>query len=472
MSDIEVKSKGVERSQPLLMWALFFFIIGGLVGWTLGRQAAPSSPQANGPVAVSDSPLAAATTSGSETAVTNNLAPSTGPTPASIAPETIKTLGNPDAPVTVVEFSDYQCPFCLRNFQETFPQLKAEFIDTGRVFYVFKDFPIASLHPLAYRLHEAALCAGETGESVAYWQAHDLFFSKSETFKLNSLAEMDAAIQAEFELAGLPTEGLSECLQSSRHTTTVQAGIAEGQSLGVTGTPTFFINGYPIVGARPYQVLQQAITLAEEGRLAAEFAANTAPTSAPPAQPAQPAVVPLSDEPAKGDPNAPVTIVEYSDYQCPFCLRHFNNTMPSLQQYIDAGQVRYVFKDFPIHSIHPQAQKAHEAARCARELGGDEAYWTMHDLLFSNQEAWAQTSLPEHVAVLKSLAGEAGLPQAEFDACLDSGKYDDAVNAEVQEGIQLGVRGTPTFFINGQLLSGAQPFSVFQQAIEPLLNQQ
>jgi protein-disulfide isomerase len=472
MNDIEVKSKGVERSQPLLMWALFFFIIGGLVGWTLGRQAAPSSPQANGPVTVNANPLAAATTPGSETAVNNSIAPSTGPTPASITPETIKTLGDPDAPVTIVEFSDYQCPFCMRNFQETFPQIKTEFIDTGRVFYVFKDFPIAGLHPLAYRLHEAALCAGEAGESVDYWQAHDLFFSKSEVFKLNSLAEMDAAIQAEFETAGLSTEGLSECLQSNRHAAAVQAGIAEGQSLGVSGTPTFFINGYPIVGARPYQVFQQAIMLAEEGRLAAEFAASTAPTQVPPAQPVQPVTVPLSDEPAKGDPNAPVTIVEYSDYQCPFCLRHFDNTMPSLQQYIDAGQVRYVFKDFPIHSIHPQAQKAHEAARCARELGGDDAYWAMHDLLFTNQEAWAQTSLPEHVAVLKSLAGEAGLSQAEFDACLDSGKYYDAINVEVNEGVQLGVRGTPTFFINGQLLSGAQPFSVFQQAIESFLNQQ
>jgi protein-disulfide isomerase len=113
--------------------------------------------------------LAAATTPGSETAV-NNIAPSTGPTPASIAPETIKTLGDLDAPLTIVEFSDYQCPFCMCNFQETFPQIKTEFIDTGRVFYVFKDFPITGLHPLAYRLHEAALCAVETGESEAYWQ--------------------------------------------------------------------------------------------------------------------------------------------------------------------------------------------------------------------------------------------------------------------------------------------------------------
>jgi protein-disulfide isomerase len=129
--------------------------------------------------------------------------------------------------------------------------------------------------------------------------------------------------------------------------------------------------------------------------------------------------------------------------------------------------VRYVFKDFPIHSIHSQAQKAHESARCARELGGDEAFWTMHDLLFINQEQWANNA--NYVAMFKSLAGEMELPQAEFDECLDSDRYADAVNAQVNEGVQLGVRGTPSFFINGQSLVGAQPFSVFQQAIEALL---
>ncbi|GJM40447.1 MAG: hypothetical protein DHS20C20_07290 [Ardenticatenaceae bacterium] len=177
--------------------------------------------------------------------------------------------------------------------------------------------------------------------------------------------------------------------------------------------------------------------------------------------------VPVSDEPAKGSPEAPITIVEYSDYQCPFCLRHFQETMPQLQSYIDAGQVRYLFKDFPIHNIHPQAQKAHESARCAREQGGDESYWQMHDLLFANQEQWANNS--NHVDIFKSYAAEMALAQAEFDECLDSGRYAQAVNAEVDEGVQLGVRGTPSFFINGQPLVGAQPFSVFQQAIETLL---
>jgi protein-disulfide isomerase len=470
MSDVEIQSEQQSKSPSLIVLAVIIFVMGGLLGWVIGRQSALQGDDSV-IIEANQLPTAAAPRIEPETTV-NNVAEPIRPTPANISPETIKTLGDPSAPVTIVEFSDYQCPFCLRYSQETFPQLKSEFIDTGRVFYVFKDFPIASLHPLAYRLHEAALCASEAGGTETYWEAHDLFFGQSDIFQVNSLAEMDAIILAEMDRVGIKAEGIAECLQDNRYTKTVQTGIDEGRSLGVSGTPTFFVNGYPLVGAQPYQVFQQVINLAEEGKLAEAFQANTEPTAGPPAQPDQPVAVPLSDEPVKGDPNAPVTIVEYSDYQCPFCLRHFNNTMPLLQQYIDAGQVQYVFKDFPIHSIHPQAQKAHEAARCARELGGDDAYWTMHDLLFVNQEAWAQTALPNHVAVFKSLAGEAGLPQVEFDTCLGSDKYYDAVNAELNEGAQLGVRGTPAFFINGRFVSGAQPFSVFQQVIEPLLNQQ
>ncbi len=396
--------------------------------------------------------------------------PAIAPTPATIALRTITALGDPNAPVTIIEYSDYQCPFCRRHAQETMPQLQTKYIDTGRVYYVFKDFPIASLHPLAYRLHEAALCVSDVAGTEGYWQAHDLFFVDAETFQLDTLAEMDEAILNAFSNEGLPN--ISTCLAANTYADTVQAGVNEGTQLGVNGTPAFFINGYPINGAQPYSTFEYAISLAETDDLAAAYT-QTAPNTdnaqaTAAAQAAVPQDIPINDAPAKGNPNAPVTIVEYSDYQCPFCLRHFEQTMPQIQSYIDSGQVRYIFKDFPLHSIHPQAQKAHETARCARELGGDEMYWTMHDLLFTNQARWAEVNVPNHIPVLKALAAEAGLPQAEFDACLDSGKYEDAVNDELNEGIQLGVRGTPAFFINGNFLSGAQPFSVFQQAIEQL----
>lgn len=469
-----------ETAPPrsFLLPALFFLLIGGLVGWVMGRQSAVQ-PGAE-PAAQTIALVTPQSTAAEPTSVTtgeqldtglNSLAPA-GPTPVSITSDGLRAIGDPNAPVTIVEFSDYQCPFCLRHFQETFPQLKADYIDTGRVYYVFKDFPITGLHPVAPRVHEAARCAGEIGGSDAYWQAHDTFFGNQSQWADQPQPDLDNTLVALTNELELSESEMRECLASGRYTDAVTADVSEGQRLGVSGTPTFFVNGYPVVGAQSYQVFQQVIALAEEGRLAEAYSQAPGPNdgiarATATALAAQPAEVPLGDAPVLGDPDAPVTIVEYSDFQCPFCLRHFSETLPQLQAYIEAGQVRYVFKDFPIHNIHPQAQKAHEAARCARELGGDEAFWTMHDLLFANQPEWANN--PDHIAVFKSLAAEAGLPQAEFDTCLDSGRYAAAVNEDLAEGQRLGVSGTPSFFINGQRLVGAQPFPLFEQAIEALL---
>lgn len=391
--------------------------------------------------------------------------PVIAPTPASIPPRGMTALGDPAAPVTIVEYSDFQCPFCRRHFLETMPLLKANLIETGRVYYVFKDYPIETLHPLAYRLHEGALCAGDIGGSESYWEAHDLFFSAAETFDVETLEEMDKAILDSFTKIGLPD--ISACLSEQTFADEVVRNFQEGAALRVSGTPAFFINGYPVNGAQPYDLFEYAVSLAEEGNLADAYQAQADPPP-PPAPPSQ-VTVPLKDEPFKGDPNAPITIVEYSDYLCPFCARHFQNTMPVLQTLIDGGQVRYLFKDFPLLGIHPQAQKAHEGARCAGELGGNDGYWLMHDVLFENQQVWGSASMDTHVDAIKSLAAEAGFASEAFDECLDSGRYEDDVSAEVEEGIALGISGTPTFFINGNRLVGAQPASVFSDVIDDLL---
>jgi protein-disulfide isomerase len=169
-----------------------------------------------------------------------------------------------------------------------------------------------------------------------------------------------------------------------------------------------------------------------------------------------------------GDPDAPIVMVEFSDYQCPFCLRYFNETLEQIKQkYVDTGKVFYVFKDFPITQIHPQAPKAAEAAECA---GDQDQYWAMHDRIFQGQQAeWNNN--PEAVAIFKGYAEELGLDMDAFNACLDSGKYADEVAADLDEGIRAGVTGTPTFFINGEKVSGAQPFQVFEQLLDALLAQ-
>jgi protein-disulfide isomerase len=135
-----------------------------------------------------------------------------------------------------------------------------------------------------------------------------------------------------------------------------------------------------------------------------------------------------------------------------------------VENYVDSGQVRYIFRNFPLYSIHPQAQKAAEAAECA---GEQEKYWEMHGLLFESQGSWSGSEAA--VETFKGLAGDLELDQAQFDACLDNGDYADKVTADYQEGVREGVTGTPAFRINGIALSGAQPYQAFQQQIEYLL---
>jgi protein-disulfide isomerase len=156
----------------------------------------------------------------------------------------------------------------------------------------------------------------------------------------------------------------------------------------------------------------------------------------------------------RGEKNAAVTIVEFSDFQCPFCKAATATMHQVMAQY--AGKVRWVFRDFPIASLHPLANKAHEAARCAAEQG---KFWEYHDLLFQRSPQLAPAELKQYARGLK-LDGDA------FDRCLEAGKYQPAVAADLEEGQRLGVSGTPAFFINGRLLAGAQPATAFQQIID------
>ena len=172
-----------------------------------------------------------------------------------------------------------------------------------------------------------------------------------------------------------------------------------------------------------------------------------------------------------GKKDAPVTMIEFSDYQCPFCKRFFETTLSTLKaEYIETGKVRYVFRDFPLDQIHPHARKAAEAAHCAGDQG---KFWEMHDLLFQNQQALQIESLKTHARSLR-------LNGAAFDACLDRGKYAAEVQKDFDDGVAVGVRGTPSFFvgktrsddtIQGVFLSGALPLPVFRQAIDNALRE-
>jgi protein-disulfide isomerase len=163
--------------------------------------------------------------------------------------------------------------------------------------------------------------------------------------------------------------------------------------------------------------------------------------------------------PFKGTERAAVTIVKFEDFQCPYC-KTVQGTFPELLKRYD-GKVRLVHKDLPLDAIHPQARQAAEAARCAGEQG---KFWEYHDKLYAN-------SPKAGVEELKSYAKEVGLNAASFDQCFTSGKFRGLVQKDLSEGAQLGLTGTPTFFINGREISGAQPVEAFAAIIDEELGQ-
>jgi len=178
-----------------------------------------------------------------------------------------------------------------------------------------------------------------------------------------------------------------------------------------------------------------------------------------------PVDVSVDDDPFLGDDNAPVTIIEFSDYQCPFCRRFWQDTFPQIiDQYVNTGKVKFVYRDLPL-SIHADAQSAAEAAECADDQG---KYWQYHDKLFEEQTRGA-TSLSDDN--LKKWAVEIGLNSSQFNKCFDSEKYREEVQKDATDASLAGATGTPSFFINGRLLVGAQPFSAFKAVIEEALLQ-
>tara|TARA_B100000315_G_C14594679_1_gene598082 strand:- start:8890 stop:9654 length:765 start_codon:yes stop_codon:yes gene_type:complete len=169
------------------------------------------------------------------------------------------------------------------------------------------------------------------------------------------------------------------------------------------------------------------------------------------------AVVEIGDSPVKGDDDAPVTIIEFSDFQCTFCSVFYSQTLPQIEEeYVNTGKVKFVYKHFPLDNIHPQATPAALASECAQEQG---KFWEFHNTIFENQQSLSDASY-------KQWAVDLSLDTEKFNDCYDTQKYLSDVRDDLQKGSAAGIRGTPGFLLNGQLISGAKPFAVFEQAIE------
>ena len=390
-----------------------------------------------------------------------------GPPQPPFGQEPYAVIGDPRAPVVIVQFADFQCPFCQRHHAQTEPQIYDQYIRTGLVRYVVKDFPLSSIHPQAQKASEAAECAGQQD---GYWTMHDKLYDEQGEWSGNSGAV--ALFEQYARNQGLDGDAFDTCLEMGAFYGEVRGDFQEGITAGINGVPWFFLYGptfnTQIIGAQPFSVFQTVIDNLLNG---------TAPTPTPTPSPI-PTSTPLpptnffEDESyaVQGSAEAPVIVVEFADYQCPFCQRHYQQTLPQIQaDYVAQGVVRYMVKDFPLSTIHPQAQKASEAVECA---GAQGAYWQMHDRLYDEQQQWS--SNPSAVELFEQYARNLGLDGPAFDTCLEDGTFAAEVSADQAEGVSAGVRGTPAFFFFGPhgsaYLPGAYPYSAFQQIINSLLD--
>jgi len=193
-----------------------------------------------------------------------------------------------------------------------------------------------------------------------------------------------------------------------------------------------------------------------------------------PSQPSAPSIFRVSadDDPVKGDPNAPVIVIEFSDFQCPFCSRFYQQTLSQLERdYIDTGKVKFVYRDLPLDNLHPNARPSHIAAECADEQG---KFWEYHDVLFDKQSEWSRLPSADLQSTLNQYASDLGLQSSSFENCLKSDKIADEVNKDALDAARVGATGTPAFFIGNEKdgfikLSGAQPFPAFQVVIDAQL---
>jgi len=175
----------------------------------------------------------------------------------------------------------------------------------------------------------------------------------------------------------------------------------------------------------------------------------------------------VDDDPSLGDAQAKVTIIEFGDYQCPSCRAFWREVEPRLKKdYISTGKARLVFRDFPIVQIHPESIMAAMAVDCAIDQG---KYWQYHDKVFLEQDKQGEDLVRFTANDLKKWAKDLKLDPAAFGACLDSQKYKEEVLNDKADGDGVGIQGTPTFFINGHVIGGAQPYPVFKKVIDDLL---
>ncbi|MFL5431281.1 MAG: DsbA family protein [Myxococcales bacterium] len=369
--------------------------------------------------------------------------------------------GDPDAKVTIVEFSDFQCPYCGR-VMETVHQIERTYGKDVRI--AFKHNPLP-MHPDAPYAARAAIAAGNQGK---FWEMHDKLFEANVSGEAGGLKP--AAIEKMAKDLGLDMAKFNADVKSSEATDIITSDQAQARQLAAYGTPSFFVNGVKIAGAVPFATFKAVIdaqkkradealsrgvarkdlydNLIKDGQVAPA----PTPTAAAPQQ-VQVRNVDPGDGPSIGPKHAKVTIVEWSDFQCPFCGRVDPTVRQILSTYKD--DVRLVWRNEPL-PFHPNALPAAKAAMAAHKQG---KFWQMHELMFAHQNELSEAKYEEW-------AKQIGLDVARWKADKDSPAIAEAIQKDNSYGQQVGANGTPSFFINGKLIAGALPFDTFKAMID------
>lgn len=388
--------------------------------------------------------------------------------------------GNPDAPITMYEYSDYQCPFCRRYFSQTEASIDEMYVKSGQVKVVFKDFPLVQIHPNARAASAVALCSAQQSPS-AFWQMHNLLFETQDQWA--SLPDPTAFFDGLALQVEVDKNEFDACINTGDVEELIDTAFADARALNFQGTPSFhFVNeetgdAYDLVGAQPFDRFQAWLDAMIAGEAPADATAGadngggdneipywaTAEGLAP--DPERPGYTMAGDQ-FRGDLDAPVVIIEYSDFQCPFCGRHVSETQPTLdEQFVETGQVRWVFKHFPLN-IHPQAPAAGAAAECAAD---QDMFWEMHELLFEDVQEW---SISDPTPVFIELADQLSLDVAAFESCINGEDAMARVESDFAEGRPY-VQGTPTFIVmvgeQGRIIPGALPVDSFVEALNSVL---
>jgi protein-disulfide isomerase len=384
--------------------------------------------------------------------------------------------GRPDAPVTIVEVSEFQCPFCARVLP-TMKQVEETYKDQVRI--VFKHNPLP-FHNRARPAAEAGAAVFGLAGSPAFFKFHDLAFANQQNLT-------DENFEAWAVQAGVDKAKFKEAYSSKKFAGKVDEDMALAQKIGANGTPAFRINGVTVSGAQPFDKFKEVIDqqLAEAKKLVAsgtrpsdvyvtltnknqtaqpEQAAEKKPADKKPAAEEEDdksvwKVPVLSDDPVRGPKDALVTMIIYSDFQCPFCKRVEDTLKQVATTY--GNDIRFVWKDNPL-PFHNRAKPTAVLGRVAYKQKGDKGFWDAHDAMFDSAPKLEDDDL-------KAVSEKIGIDWGQVKAAIDGNKFADRIDQSVESATDFQARGTPHFFINGVRLSGAQPFEKFKSVIDEQL---